>query len=119
MYISGFLTPVQDSGKDTYRKISEIFWDVTKDCGAIEYVEAWEDDVPDGKQTDFRRAVQLQEGEKVVFSWVIWPSKAVADAAQQKMMDDPRMKEMDLEMPFDGKRMIWGGFEPFVVKGRD
>lgn len=84
----------------------------------IEIVEAWEADVPDGKLTDFRRAVNLEEGEKVVFSWVIWPDKATADAAHEKMMADPRMEQMG-EMPFDGKRMVFGGFEPILTVGRN
>ena len=71
-------------------------------------VECWGDDVPDGKVTDFRRAVQAEDGETVVFSWIEWPSKAVRDAGMAKLMADPRMQSND--MPFDGKRMIYGGF---------
>ena len=71
-------------------------------------VECWGDDVPDGKVTDFRRAVQAEDGETVVFSWIEWPSKAVRDAGMAKLMADPRMQSND--PPFDGKRMIYGGF---------
>ena len=71
-------------------------------------METWGEDVPDGKVTSFPMAVKLEEGESVVFSWLVWPDKATADSAWQKMMEDPRMKDMD--MPFDGKRMMWGGF---------
>jgi uncharacterized protein YbaA (DUF1428 family) len=89
--------------------------DVMKEYGAIEVVEAWGDDVPDGKLTDFKRAVAAKPDETVVFSWVIWPSKEVRDQASKKMQDDPRMK-MTPDMPFDGKRMIFGGFDPILER---
>lgn len=119
MFIQGFVLAVQGDKKEDYRKIAEGFWDIAKDYGAIEQVECWELDVPDGKQTDFRRAVKLAEGEKVVFSWVVWTDKEAADASHDKMMADERMKQFSGEMPFDGKRMIYGGFEPLVVRGRE
>ncbi len=72
-------------------------------------MDCWGDDVPDGKVTDFKRAVQAEAGEVVVLSWIEWPSKAVRDAGNEKAMKDPRMTMQD--MPFDGKRMIYGGFE--------
>jgi uncharacterized protein YbaA (DUF1428 family) len=118
MYIQGFIVPVPADKQDAYREVAEKFWPIAHDLGAIEHVEAWEADVPDGQQTDFRRAVALADGEKVVFSWVVWPDKATADASHEKMMTDPRMKEIGSEMPFDGKRMVFGGFEPLVVRGR-
>jgi len=118
MYINGFVLAVAEGNKEAYRDIAEKFWDIVKDHGAIEHVEAWEADVPDGTQTDFRRAVQVADGEKVVFSWVIFPDKATSDASRDKMMADPRMKAFEGDMPFDGKRMIYGGFEPLVLKGR-
>ncbi len=73
-------------------------------------MEAWGEQIEDGKTTDFKRAVKLEDGEQVVFSWLVWPDKATADAAWEKMQNDPAMADMD--MPFDGKRMIWGGFQP-------
>jgi len=116
MYIQGFIVPVPADSKDAYREVAEKFWPIAHDYGATEHVEAWEADVADGKRTDFRRSVKLEPGEKVVFSWVIWPDKATADASHEKMMADPRMKEME-DMPFDGKRMVFGGFEPILNEG--
>ncbi len=85
-------------------------WPLFQEYGATAHVETWGVDVPDGHTTSFPMAVKLEEGEVVVFSWLTWPDKATADDAWRKMMEDPRMAEMD--MPFDGKRMMWGGFEP-------
>jgi uncharacterized protein YbaA (DUF1428 family) len=118
MYINGFIIPVQADKKAEYQNIAERFWEIARDYGAIEQVEAWEADVKDGKWTDFRRAVDLKDGEAVVFSWVIWKDKAAADASQETMMADERMKQFSGEMPFDGKRMVFGGFSPLVVRGR-
>jgi uncharacterized protein YbaA (DUF1428 family) len=89
------------------------------DLGATRIVECWGDDVPDGKVTDFRRAVQAKEDEAVVFSWVEWPDKATRDAAMSRMPEvmktDPRMNQETNPMPFDAKRMIYGGFAPVVT----
>ena len=115
MYIQGFLVPVPDDKKEAYRAVAQKFADLMKNHGMIEVVEAWEADVPDGKVTDFRRAVNLAEGEKVVFSWVIWPDKATCEAAHQIDMST----EFGTDMPFDTRRMVFGGFEPLVVAGRD
>ena len=119
MYINGFVIPVPEGNKDAYKELSEKFWDIVKDFGALSQVEAWEADVEDGKVTDFRRAVNLEEGEKVVFSWLTWPDKATADAGNDKMMADERMKAMGSDMPFDGKRMIFGGFESIMERHAD
>ena len=118
MYVNGFVLAVPEENKGRVRQMSEAWWEIAKDYGAIEQVETWEADVPDGERTDFRRAVQLKPGEKVMFSWVIWPDKATATSAEEKMIADPRMEDMDSEPAFDGKRMIYGGFEPLVVRGR-
>ena len=118
MYIQGFIVPVPGDKQEEYRKVASAFGQFAGEFGVIEIVEAWESDVPDGKLTDFRRAVNLEEGEKVVFSWVIWPDKATADGAHAKMMTDPRMQDFG-EMPFDGKRMVIGGFEPIFSFGRE
>jgi len=106
MYINGFVVAVPEGNKAKYREAAEKFWEIAKDHGALTQVEGWEADISDGKVTDFRRAVQAVAGEKIVFSWVTWPDK---------MMTDPRMKSMS--MPFDGKRMIFGGFEALLMKG--
>ena len=116
MYVSGFVVAVPADKKDEYRKIAEAFWEIVKDYGALSQVEAWEADVADGEVTDFRRAVDLAEDEKVVFSWITWPDKATADAGNASLMEDERMEAMGSEMPFDGKRMIVGGFEAMVAR---
>jgi uncharacterized protein YbaA (DUF1428 family) len=108
-YVDGFVIPVPSDKKDGYKKVASDVWPIFKEHGALRVVECWGDDVPDGKVTDFKRAVQAEANENVVFSWIIWPSKAVRDDAHKKIFEDSRMKSM--EMPFDGKRMIFGGFE--------
>ena len=113
-YVDGFVLAVPADSRETYRKHAAEAAPLFKEFGATRFVECWGDDVPDGKLTDFRRAVQAKEDEVVVFSWIEYPSKEVRDAANQKIMTDPRMKAMGESMPFDGKRMIFGGFLPIV-----
>ena len=115
-YIDGFLVAVlATTTEEAYRDFAATAAPIFKEYGATRVVEAWEDDVPDGKQTDFRRAVQLKEGEHVVFSWIEWPDKATRDAGMKKVMEDPRMgPEAMGDMPFDGPRMIFGGFRAIV-----
>ncbi len=113
-YVDGFVVAVPVANKEIYRKHAEQASHLFKEYGVTRFVECWEDDVPDGKVTDFRRAVQAKEDEVVVFSWMEYPSKEVRDAANEKMMSDPRMKAFGEEMPFDGKRMIFGGFAPIL-----
>ena len=108
-YIEGFVIPVPSDKKEDYLRMASNVASIFKEWGATRIVECWGDDVPDGKITDFKRAVQAEPHENVVFSWIVWPSKAVRDEAQKKMTEDSRMKSLD--MPFDGKRMIFGGFE--------
>ncbi len=115
MYVNGFVLAVPEGNKEAYRETAEKFWELARDFGAQSQIECWEANVKDGHTTDFRRATKAEEGEKIVFSWVTWPDKAAAEAAEKKMMEDPRMEEFG-DMPFDGKRMIYGGFEPLVWK---
>ncbi len=110
-YVDGFVVPVPTDKKAAYRDMCEQAAQIFKEYGATRLVECWGDDVPDGKVTDFKGAVKAEAGETIVFSWIVWPSKEVRDQANQKMMNDPRMKAMT-DMPFDGKRMIFGGFVP-------
>ena len=109
-YVDGFVIPVPASKKDAYRKMAEMAAPIFKEHGALSIVECWGNDLPQGKVNDFRTAVVAEEDENVVFSWVIWPSKQVRDEGNKKVMEDPRLKDPG-EMPFDGKRLIYGGFE--------
>ncbi len=113
-YIDGFVTAVPAENKDAYLKLAEIFVSIFREYGASRVVECWGEEVPDGKVTDFRRAVKAKDNEVVVFSWVEWPSKEVHDQGMKKMMEDPRMQEHHMNMPFDGMRMIFGGFRPIL-----
>jgi uncharacterized protein YbaA (DUF1428 family) len=115
-YIDGFVVPVPTGKKQAYRDMAVKAAAIYKECGAIEIIECWGEDVPDGKVTDFKRAVKAEPSENVVFSWIRWPSKSVRDAGNEKLKNDPRMKAMS-DMPFDGKRMIFGGFETLLENG--
>ncbi|MFN3779225.1 MAG: DUF1428 domain-containing protein [Brevundimonas aurantiaca] len=108
-YVTGFLTPVKSEDKARYVKSAQASWPLFQKYGALSQVETWGEDVPHGKLTSFPMAVKLEPGEVVVFSWVTWPDRATADACWAQMETDPGFAEMD--MPFDGKRMMWGGFE--------
>lgn len=112
-YVQGFVVPVPDAKKEAYRAMAETAWETFRDYGALRIVEAWQDDVPEGKRTDFFRSVKTQPGEKVVFSFVEWPSREVCDAASARMQSEAQPPSADA-MPFDGKRMIVGGFRPVV-----
>lgn len=113
MYVEGFVVAVPTANKEKYRAHAESAVPMFKEFGMTRMVEGWGDDVPDGKITDFKGAVQAKDDETVVFSWCEYPDKATRDAANEKMMSDPRMAEMG-EMPFDGSRMIFSGFDPIV-----
>ena len=110
-YIQGFLVPVGKKDKQAYCELAAKAAPIFQEYGATRISENWSDSVPDGKVTDFKRAVQAKQDEAIVFSWIEWPDKATCDAASKKMETDKRWGEMG-EMPFDGKRMIWAGFEP-------
>lgn len=113
-YVDGFVVAVPAENKEAYKALAAKAAPLFKEFGALRIVECWADDVPEGSVNDFRMAVKAGENEEVVFSWIEYPSKEVRDAANQKMMSDPRMKEFGDEMPFDGKRMIYGGFAPIL-----
>ncbi len=113
-YIDGFVIPVPADNKDAFREMAEKAAAVFKEHGALKVVECWGDDVPAGKHTDFRMAVKAEPGETVVFSWIVWPSRAARDEGNRRVMEDPRMQPGAAGMPFDGKRMIFGGFEPLL-----
>lgn len=111
-YVDGFVAAVPTENKEQYiahaRQSAAIF----REYGAIKVVECWGDDVPEGKVTSFPLAVQCKEGETVVFSWIVWPGKEARNEAWEKLMQDPRMSTENNPMPFDGSRLIYGGFEP-------
>lgn len=110
-YIDGFVIPVSPDKRQEFIEHANQMDKIFLEYGATRIVECWGDDVPDGKVTDFKRAVQAADGEQVAFSWIEWPDKATRDAGMKKIMDDPRS---NAPMPFDGKRMIFGGFSPVV-----
>jgi uncharacterized protein YbaA (DUF1428 family) len=115
-YVQGFVLPVRAEKREAYSKMAEDAWEMFKGYGALRVVEAWEDDVPDGKLTDFRRAVKAEPDEKIVFSFMEWPSRKVCDDASAKMMQDENMKPPEgTEMPFDMQRMIYAGFSRVVT----
>lgn len=110
-YIDGFVLAVPTANKDAYKKLNEDWKDFFFSLGITRMVECWGDDVPDGEVTSFPMAVQAKPDETVVFSWIEWPSKEVRDEGNKKMMEAPEFAEISSKMPFDGKRMIFGGFE--------
>jgi uncharacterized protein YbaA (DUF1428 family) len=115
-YIQGFVIPVPTGNKEAYHKLAEQAAPIFREYGAERIVECWGDDVPAGKVTDFRSAVKAETGENIVFAWIVWPSKKVYQEAEKMIMDDPRMQPGD-EMPFDGERLIYGGFDILLDTG--
>ncbi|HLS80012.1 MAG TPA: DUF1428 domain-containing protein [Steroidobacter sp.] len=120
-YVDGFIIAVPKSNKEKFTEHAKSGDSVFMELGATRVLECWGDDVPDGRVTDFRRAVQAKDDEAVVFSWIEWPDKKTRDTAMSKMGDlmksDPRMNPETNPMPFDGARMIYGGFAPVVTLG--
>ena len=113
-YVDGYVVPVPTANKDTYRRVAQAAAAVFKENGALSVTECWGDDVPEGKVTSFPMAVKRKDEETVVFSWITWPSKAVRDEGMKKSMADPRLQAGMNPMPFDGQRMIFGGFQVIV-----
>ncbi|WP_182087133.1 DUF1428 domain-containing protein [Aureimonas sp. ME7] len=116
-YVEGFLIPVPHDKRDAYLAVAEKAAPIFREYGATEVVECWGQDLQDGKVTDFRKAVKAEADENVVFSWIVYPSKAVRDEAVQKVFSDPRMQFDNDEMPFSMQRMIFGGFETMLRQG--
>jgi uncharacterized protein YbaA (DUF1428 family) len=115
MYVTGFVIPVPEQNREDYLKLCERAGADFRAAGALELMEAWEDNIEAGKQTDLRTAVKAEPGEKIVFSWIVWPDRDTADRAFAAMREDPG----PADMPFDGKRMIYGGFVPMYTMGRE
>lgn len=113
-YVDGFVLAVPKKNLDAYKNMARKAGDVWKEHGADDYVECVADDIPYGDVTSFPRAVQAKDDELVVFSWVTYKDRATRDAVMKKVMDDPRMKGDEYKTVFDGKRMIFGGFQSFL-----
>jgi uncharacterized protein YbaA (DUF1428 family) len=113
-YVDGFVAAVPLANREIYRQHAEKAAAVFREHGALNVVECWGDDVPEGKLTSFSMAVKREADETVVFSWITWPSRQVRDEAWKKVMADPRLQPDSNPMPFDGKRLIYGGFEVIV-----
>ena len=113
-FIDITVIPVPTANKAAYLDHSRLTTPWFKECGATAVTECWGEDVPDGKLTDFKKSVDLKDGETVAVGWITWPDRATRDAAWDKLMQDERMTKA--EMPFDGKRMIFGGFD-LVLQG--
>ena len=113
-YVDGYVIPVPAENRESYRKMAALCAPVFKKHGALSIVENWGDDIPEGKVTSFPLALKLEPGEGVVFSWITWPSKEVRDAGNKKAMDELHEIAGMEDVPFDGKRMIMGGFETIL-----
>lgn len=113
-YVDGFVAAVPTANRDAYLRHAIAAAALFREHGAEKCVECWGDDVPEGETTSFPRAVQCRPDETVIFSWVVWPSKAARNAGWAAMMEDPRMGPDANPMPFDGERLIYGGFQPIL-----
>jgi len=113
-YVDGFVVPVPKAKLDDYKQLARTASQVWRECGALEYREWIADDVKPGKLTSFPQSVDMGDDETVVFAWITYESRAHRDAVNEKVMKDPRMKTDPAKWPFDGKRMIYGGFAPLI-----
>ncbi|MGF1464048.1 MAG: DUF1428 domain-containing protein [Maricaulaceae bacterium] len=114
-YVDGFVLPVPEANKQAFIDHARWFADIFLEYGATRVTECWQSDVPEGETTSFPLAVKREAGEAVVFSWVEWPDRRTREASMAKMMEDPRLGANGPSMPFDGKRLIMGGFETVVT----
>lgn len=110
-YVDGFVLAVPTANRDKYRQFAAAVAPLFREYGALEIVECWGDNIPDGEVTSFPMAVQCRDDETVVFSWIVWPSREARDDGMEKLVADPRMDPGQMEVPFDGARMIMGSFE--------
>ncbi|WP_051371956.1 DUF1428 domain-containing protein [Leisingera aquimarina] len=117
MYVAGFVVPVPKENFEAYKAWAKSSAALFKEYGCLETVDSWEDNVPDGSQTDFRRAVAARPGERIVFAWQVWPCKAEMEAAEARIAKDPRF-DIPADIPFDHRRMILGAFSPVHTMGR-
>lgn len=113
-YVDGFIAAVADANKERYIQHARVAALVFKEYGALQVVESWGDEVPDGELTSFPQAVQCKPNETVVFSWIVWPSRELRNSGMEKAMNDPRLSQQNNPMPFDGKRLVYGGFQIVV-----
>jgi uncharacterized protein YbaA (DUF1428 family) len=115
-YVDGYVLPVPKKKLDAYRRMARKAGKIWREHGALEICECVADDVKPGKVTSFPQSVKLKKGETVVFSWIVYKSRKHRDQVNAKVMKDPRLAKMAPDsMPFDGKRMFWGGFKPIVT----
>ena len=117
-YVTGAIAPVPTDARDDYLNHVDQLWQLFQKHGALRMVDCWGVDLPKGKQTDFQGAVDMHDGESVTFSWIEWPDRATADACWANLPEDPAMQDLPA-MPFDGSRMITGGFDPIFAGGQD
>jgi uncharacterized protein YbaA (DUF1428 family) len=113
-YVDGYILPVPMANLEKYREMAQLAGKIWREHGALDYVECVAEDVKPGKVTSFPQAVKLEEGETVIFAWIVFESRAERDRINALVMNDPRLVPGDGPMPFDGKRMFWGGFDEFV-----
>lgn len=115
-YVDGFILAVKKDRIEDYKKMATLGSEVWMELGALSYTECFADDVPYGELTSFPRAVQATDDEIVVFSWITYESREKRDEINAKVMTDPRLQQWQSDMPFDGKRMIYGGFQSFLAR---
>jgi len=113
-YIDSFVAPVPTANRQQYIRHAKTIAPLFREYGALSYTECWGDDIPDGEITSFPRAVACEPGETVCFGWVVWPSREARERGMQQMRGDERMSPQNCPLPFDGRRLIFGGFEVIV-----